>query len=334
MDDRRQQAGDHEKYCEPTEHVSVDSVDARLRSTLRQRRAIGEAGRGRGLPVERATLVPVRQRGAKTHVGLSVGRGATLNRQFEQWHECGDRAMSSPSVRHGFDHDVAVNDASGEPEPVDELLAAAYALDGPEANRSLYARWASTYETDFIAESGYRYHERVAAVFVEHCLPAVSADEAVADVGCGTGVVGQALVRHQRVIVDGLDISPEMLQQATRKVHDGEPVYRQLLEADLTQPLTIEPGSYAGLISVGTFTHGHLGPEVLDGLLAIVRSGGRCAIGINAAHFASHGFGAAFDRLIGTGRISDLRLVDVAIYADDDRTDPDQYAHVAVFTVA
>jgi SAM-dependent methyltransferase len=194
-----------------------------------------------------------------------------LNRQFEQWHECGDRAMSSPSVRHGFDHDVAVNDASGEPEPVDELLAAAYALDGPEANRSLYARWASTYETDFIAESGYRYHERVAAVFVEHCLPAVSADEAVADVGCGTGVVGQALVRHQRVIVDGLDISPEMLQQATRKVHDGEPVYRQLLEADLTQPLTIEPGSYAGLISVGTFTHGHLGPEVLDGLLAIVR---------------------------------------------------------------
>ena len=227
-----------------------------------------------------------------------------------------------------------MDDALGDSEQVDELLAAAYALDGPEANRSLYARWAATYETDFIAESGYRYHERVAALFVEHCLPGVGPDEAVADVGCGTGVVGQALVRHQQVIVDGLDISPEMLQQAARKVHDGESVYRRLLETDLTRPMTIVPGTYAGLISVGTFTHGHLGPEVLDGLLAIVRPGGRCAIGVNAAHYASHGFGAAFDRLVGSERIGDLTLIDVAIYADDDRTDPDQYAHVTVFTVA
>jgi predicted TPR repeat methyltransferase len=256
-----------------------------------------------------------------------------LNRQFEQWHECGDRAMSSPSIRHGFDHDGAVHDAPGESEPVDELLAAAYALDGPEANRSLYARWAATYETDFIAESGYRYHERVAALFVEHCLPVVGPDEAVADVGCGTGVVGQALARHRPVIVDGLDISPEMLQQAAGKVHGGKSVYRHLVEADLTRLLMIEPGSYAGLISVGTFTHGHLGPEVLDGLLTIVRPGGRCAIGINAAHYSSHGFAAAFDRLVGTGRIDDLQLVDVSIYGDDDHTDPDQYAHVAVFTV-
>ena len=140
-------------------------------------------------------------------------------------------------------------------------------------------------------------------------------------------------MRHRPVIIDGLDISPEMLQQAAANVHDGEPVYRHLVEADLTRPLTMVPGSYAGLISVGTFTHGHLGPEVLDGLLAIVRPGGRCAIGVNAAHYASHGFDAAFDRLAGSRRIDDLRLIDVAIYADDDRTDPDQYAHVAVFTV-
>ena len=226
-----------------------------------------------------------------------------------------------------------MDDEPGASEPVDELLAAAYALDGPEANRSLYARWAATYEVDFIAESGYRYHERVAAVFAEHCLADIAPDEAVADIGCGTGVVGQALVRHRRLVVDGLDISPEMLQQAARKMHDGAPVYRRLLEADLTEPLRIGPATYAGLISVGTFTHGHLGPEVLDGLLTIVRPGGRCAIGINAAHFASHGFAAALERLVDERRIERLQLVDVSIYGDDDRTDPDQYAHVAVFTV-
>jgi SAM-dependent methyltransferase len=247
----------------------------------------------------------------------------------------GDACIPPANDPHsGFDQDVHVEGVSGDSEQVDELLAAAYALDGPDANRSLYARWAATYEIDFIAESGYRYHERVAAVFAECCLTAVGPDDAVADVGCGTGIVGEALVRHHRLTIDGLDISPEMLQQAAGKVHAGVPVYRRLLEADLTQPLTIEPHSYAGLISAGTFTHGHLGPGALDGLLAVVRPGGRCAIGVNAAHYASHGFAAAFDRLVATGRIADLQLVDVAIYGDDDRSDPDQFAHVAVFRVA
>ncbi|HZY08910.1 MAG TPA: hypothetical protein VFE69_14235, partial [Ilumatobacteraceae bacterium] len=52
--------------------------------------------------------------------------------------------------------------------PVDELLAAAYSLDGPEASRSLYARWADTYDSGFIAASKYVYHEHVADVFADH----------------------------------------------------------------------------------------------------------------------------------------------------------------------
>ena len=32
-------------------------------------------------------------------------------------------------------------------EPPSDFLAAAYALDGPEANRALYAQWAKTYES-------------------------------------------------------------------------------------------------------------------------------------------------------------------------------------------
>ena len=49
-------------------------------------------------------------------------------------------------------------------QSVDELLAAAYALDSPEANRALYARWADTYESGFVADSRYQYHEQVAAI--------------------------------------------------------------------------------------------------------------------------------------------------------------------------
>ena len=218
-------------------------------------------------------------------------------------------------------------------EPVDELLAAAYALDGPEANRSLYARWADTYETGFIVDSGYIYHRQVAAVFAARWLGSLSATDVVVDVGCGTGLAGAALRQHVHVVVDGLDISPEMLEQASRKQHAGAAVYRRLMPVDLTGPVGLPDNDFAGAISVGTFTHGHVGPASLDEVVRIVRPGGHMAIGINAAHYATADFGPAFDALASSGRITPVTLVDVPIYLGADMHDPDQFAHVATFDV-
>jgi len=219
-------------------------------------------------------------------------------------------------------------------EDPDEMLAAAYALDGPEANRSLYARWAETYESGYVAQRRYVAHEQVVAVFAQHGVAGLRDGDVVADVGCGTGLAGAALRHHHPVLIDGLDISPEMLQRASAKEHEGAPVYRSLLEVDLTQRLPIESGTYAGAVSVGTFTHGHVGPASLGEVLRIVRSGGVVSIGINAAHFAAAGFGEAFERLVSDGRINDLRLVDVPIYDGADMTDTNHFAHATVFTVA
>lgn len=215
----------------------------------------------------------------------------------------------------------------------DELLAAAYALDGPASSRSLYARWAATYESGFIADSGYVYHDQVVAVFADRCLPSLAGDAAIVDIGCGTGLAGASLRRHTNLAIDGLDLSLEMLQEASRKRHDGAPVYRALHEADLTQRIDLASGAYDAVVSVGTFTHGHVGPASLGEVLRIVRSDGHAAIGINAAHFASAGFGPAFERLVSERRIVDLELIDVPIYAGAGTTDPDHFAHVAVFRV-
>ncbi len=218
-------------------------------------------------------------------------------------------------------------------EPVDELLAAAYSVDGPDANRELYARWADTYESGFIADSRYIYHDQVAAVFVAHGCDALTPDDVVVDVGCGTGLAGAALRARLHVAIDGLDISPEMLHQASLKQHDDTPVYRRLIEADLTQPLGIPTATYAGAISVGTFTHGHVGPAALTELVRIIRLGGRAAIGINAAHFDTIGFGDVLDELVRAGLIRDLQLVHVPIYDDTDMDDPDHVGRVATFEV-
>lgn len=218
-------------------------------------------------------------------------------------------------------------------EPVDELLRAAYALDGPDANRDLYARWAATYDSGFIVDSGYRYHEQVARVFAAHALESIHPDDAVIDVGCGTGLVGQALRHYRALTIDGLDISAEMLRQAAIKRHGDSPVYRALLEADLTEPLHIGDDAYAGAVSAGTFTHGHVGPDALGEVVRIVRPGGCAAIGINAAHFVAAGFGAALDELAREGRVTDLRVIAVPIYTDTDMDDLDRVAHIAVFEV-
>ena len=229
-----------------------------------------------------------------------------------------------------FDGRTPPGDAA---EPVDELLSAAYALDGPAANRTLYARWAETYDSGFVVDSRYEYHQRVAAVFAAHSLELIAPGEVVVDIGCGTGLAGQALRQHRNIAIDGVDISPEMLRQAARKRHDDSPVYRRLVEADLTRPLDIPDDTYAGAISAGTFTHGHVGPEALFEIVRIVRPGGSAAIGINAAHFVAAGFEPVLEQHARHGRIVDLQLIDAPIYAGADMHDPDQFAHIAVFRV-
>ena len=215
-----------------------------------------------------------------------------------------------------------------------ELLAAAYALDGPDANRELYARWAETYDSGFIVESRYIYHHQVAALFAGHGLERLGPGDVVVDVGCGTGLAGQSLRRHTDVSIDGIDISPEMLRQAAAKRHNGAAVYRKLIEADLTGPASIDTDTYSGAFSVGTFTHGHVGPDALAEVVRIVRPTGWVALGINAAHFEAARFGAALERLVSIGQIAHLEPLDVPIYDAADMHNPDEVARIAMFEIS
>jgi SAM-dependent methyltransferase len=171
-------------------------------------------------------------------------------------------------------------------------LSDAYAVETPDDSIQLYRDWADTYDADFIAAKGYVGYLNVARVFLEQ---AGRPDGPVLDVGCGTGVVGIALRDGGIVTVDGIDISQEMLDQArSKKARDGSLAYNNLIQADLTEAIALESITYAGIVSAGTFTHGHLGPESLDELWRVAASGAVCSIAINAAHFDSQGFARKF----------------------------------------
>ena len=203
-----------------------------------------------------------------------------------------------------------------------------YQLDTPQQHQNYYDQWAKTYDDDFANHHGYAYPERVATLFAKTATPD---DHPIADIGCGTGLVGQYL-RQQKIsqTIHGFDISQGMLDVAhDKKIYDG------LYLADITAPLPFEYRHlYRGLISTGTFTLGHLGPDALEYALAMGAEGALALIGINAQHFHEKSFDQAFHNWQARGMISPVTWHEVDIYLDPDAADTDSLtAWVAEFRI-
>ena len=201
-------------------------------------------------------------------------------------------------------------------------LDAAYALETPEDNRRLYADWAQTYDSNFAADMDYRLPQLVALVLAE----VFDGPGPVLDVGAGTGLVAQHYPLRAVHRMDALDISPDMLRVAARKG-----LYRHTIEGDLTGTLDLPDAIYGAVVSSGTFTHGHVGPDALDELLRVARAGAVFVLSVNAQHFEARGFGDKFAAL--ADRIDGLehRIVDIYGAAADAAHREDK-AHIAVFT--
>ncbi|GAB5448298.1 class I SAM-dependent DNA methyltransferase [Gymnodinialimonas sp.] len=199
------------------------------------------------------------------------------------------------------------------------LLENAYRLATPDDNAAYYAAFAASYDEDFADALGYRYPQAIAAIYRDQ---ASAEDHPIADIGCGTGLVAEALGKGAGEI-DGVDISAEMLAVARSKG-----LYRTTIQADLTGDIGRIQNDYGAVLSAGTFTNGHLGPDRLEPLLAIAKPGALFVIGVNAAFFARAGFEPVIRDLEARGRIVDLRMIEVPIYegAGHDHADDTAYA--------
>ncbi|MEC8109596.1 MAG: methyltransferase domain-containing protein [Pseudomonadota bacterium] len=189
-----------------------------------------------------------------------------------------------------------------------DLLDGAYALKTPADNCAYYQRFAATYDQDFAAGLGYVYPKAVADAFLDlKDLP----EGPVCDIGCGTGLVASHLkARRTDMEIDGADISPDMLAVAADKS-----LYQNLYEVDLTGDITSLPTGYAAIISAGTFTHGHLGPEPLRQLIRHCQDGGVFCIGVNQQHYQKHDFALCLESLVADNVITLPDLLETAIYA-------------------
>lgn len=183
-------------------------------------------------------------------------------------------------------------------------LDSAYGLETPDDNLKLYRDWAQSYDRDFAEGMDYVLPLRVAEAF-----RAAGGQGPVLDLGAGTGLCGVALTALGFDAVDACDLSQEMLDVAAEKG-----VYRHLFTGNMLERLPVEDATYGGIVSSGTFTHGHVGPEALGEVLRVVAPGAVIALSINAEHWVAQGYDSAFDAL--GAQITDLTVRERRIYGD------------------
>lgn len=172
------------------------------------------------------------------------------------------------------------------------FLDRAHDLPDRQATAGFYDDWAASYDAE-IAANGYatpaRCAEALAGCVVDRAGP-------VLDIGCGTGLSGVALRAAGFAVIDGTDMSAEMLARAA-----GRGVYRRLFAGDAADPLPVAAGDYAAMAAVGVVSPGHAPPETIDAVLAILPPGGCFAFSLNDHALAEPAYPGCVERLVAEG---------------------------------
>lgn len=175
----------------------------------------------------------------------------------------------------------------------------------------VYADWAESYERDVTAR-GYRTPDRIAAALERLANP----KDPVLDFGCGTGLAALSLRNAGFDTLDGTDVTPEMLAQATRTGF-----YRKTW---LSTPgeLSFGRGAYGIIVAAGVISLGAAPPDVLAPLIAKLTTGQLLAFSYNDPTLADDSYTAALDDVVARGEVTvvfrehGLHLEDVGMGSD------------------
>jgi len=189
--------------------ASYRRFDRHGRHLVEQAEALTLSGRLTEAEHQYRQLVATQPGNAAAHSGL--GRLLLRMGRAEEAARCLQQALKlrpdDPTSRH------FLSVASGQP------VTRAH----PDYVRALFDDYAEDFETDLTGTLGYRIPEELATR-----LSDVGADlDRVLDLGCGTGLMAAALGDRLGTI-DGVDLSPKMLEQARKRAR-----YRELTRADI-----------------------------------------------------------------------------------------------------
>ncbi len=181
-----------------------------------------------------------------------------------------------------------------------KFLAEAYGLDDEKSTLSFYAKWAADYDQQMIDQLGYLSPTLIAGKMIQH---QDNLNSKILDIGCGTGLTAAGLAEHGFKDLYGIDLSAEMVNVAASRG-----IYSSLKVGDVNLPLDYDDHYFDGVISSGTFTHGHVGPEPLTEISRILKPGGILACTVHGALWEERGFKQKFEKLVSAKILEKLSL--------------------------
>ena len=172
----------------------------------------------------------------------------------------------------------------------DDFFDRAYGLSTAEETSAHYARFAADYETA-MRDNGYATPARCAAALRE---AGVAPGAAILDIGCGTGLSGEALSETGYSTLDGIDFSAEMLAIARSK-----DIYRTLTQGDLDA--LPDDAACGGVVAAGVFSPGHAPATLIDDVLARLEPGGVFVFSLNDHAIADASYEGRVHELLDAG---------------------------------
>jgi len=190
-------------------------------------------------------------------------------------------------------------------------------LDGqPETILEYYKKWSETYDADVI--DNYFGIDLICKLLHQHLSessPQLKAAEAlIVDVGCGTGLNGKPLHDLGYRQLDGVDLSQEMIEKARQTGF-----YRTLYAGvNLHDPLPAHlHQAYDAALCIGVFTPGHVKPEALNQMIAMVRPGGIVITSTRIPYYDTTDFQQVSDNAIANKTATLIKQYKDAPYRDD-----------------
>ena len=173
-----------------------------------------------------------------------------------------------------------------------KFLDEVYKLKNSDETIGFYKDWSNSYDQELFI-NGYITPLRCAKA-----LQTVNAnkDEKIMDIGCGTGLSGEAFKKLGFTNIDGSDFSNEMLQIAKSKN-----IYSNLILTNNKKPLNFNKGVYSNSAAVGVFSPLHAMPDMVSKILKVAKIGGFFVFSLNDHALENPGYKRAIMDLVDHG---------------------------------
>ena len=175
-----------------------------------------------------------------------------------------------------------------------------YKLKTTDEVMKYYDEWGikNKYDQDMV-DWDYTGPKETVATFIKY---AKDKNIKILDAGCGTGLVGIELKKHDYLNIDGMDLSKKLLDLVPQGY------YQKLEQVDLNKQLKVKNDTYDAILCVGTFTFGHVKPHALDEFIRITKNKGLICFTINEGIHEEYGFDKKLKELCDTNMCEKLEF--------------------------